>query len=421
MAEFFLLTGITPDQTNDPKRRVSVSFGDANASLGLSNWMAALYQELEVYSTESAGTNNLFSGSVHCQTHSMPLTFHSKSVHFDSTGLIHIPGIWYNAKVKIQHPNLPWEITEDIFLSARLNDEPLRFTYTSENPDSPTSIYPNENWLGISKEFNIVCSDTLRPHGTWPGSFGSMPLEFKTNFSEYSKTNPRSFENDLLLLKTEINGVAREYPYSGHYNEPKILMPSLYDIYDLDEDGTMWDEFVTQLHGLKKNQRTGLKTRMKEYQTVIKIVSKLAENCGECIHCRIHDELEGNDRSSTLYDWLFEDPDKIPNVLRPMAAIVLMIPSNVWKGNDPKLMPYYCWDIGKKEFFDTEQMSGEMSMARGGIYFGKNATKITPVRDDLPIKKTCFGYTSGTPIRMEFLVGEHKQKRMFVNWIGGLE
>ena len=88
-------------------------------------------------------------------------------------------------------------------------------------------------------------------------------------------------------------------------------------------------QIVSQLNILKKKPKTGIRDRIKKYQKAFKLIFRDGRNCDDCVHCSIYQELAGSDRSNTIYGWMFDDPYKIPNVLRPMVATVLMIPEGV--------------------------------------------------------------------------------------------
>ena len=422
MTNYFVLTGHIPDQTCTPKRSLSVSFGDTNASLELSERISDLCRNTRLLTMDSSNPYSKFSGRIYDQNNTAPFVLNLDGIFFDSTQLISAPGAKYDATLEIEHPNLPWKIKEDIAIFAQLDDEPICFAVDINDPVNFAGIYPNQNWLDIAEEMKIICTITQMAHPTWPRSFGTSPLvEQYRDFSNYSELNPLPFGSRLLILKAEINDLEREFPYSKSFITPEINLPTMFDIFELENDENMWKRLVSQVQRSSKywNPAT-IKHRISHYKEVLTQIWKIdsINRCNNCIHCRIYEELDLQGRPSTITKWILQDPDKIPNCLRPMIATILMIPDHVWEA-DVKWMPYYSWIQGSS-YLDRLNGAREISMARGGIFF-RMKDPIIPVRNNLPIRKTCAGYTSGIPIRMEFWVGDQQQERAIVNWMGGLK
>jgi len=427
LTEFFVLTGLGPNQTTNPKRKISVSFGDTNVALPLIDWIDNLLVDFARFSASK------FSGKISSSSQFQgraPLDFIGQKVHFDSTQLIQTPGTDYEVTLEIEHPNLPWKIKEDITISAQLDQEPICFAPDSNNPVNFAGIYPNPAWLQITNEMEIILQElgtnNDQTHATWPRSFGTGPLSYNIDFTNYTELKPLPFERDLLILKAEIGGLEREYPYSESFLWPEYGLPTTFDIFELENNDQMWNDLMS---GVAANPLIGdtvagdkIRKRIEKYKEALQAIWNTPPNnkCGNCIHCRIYEELEKQGRPRTITRWIFTAPDKIPNSLRPMIATVLMIPDHVWTEEkwSPSYMPYYSWWHGD---FYVDRINGtrEHSMARGGIFFKNRPGEIIPVRDDLPITQTCAGYTSGTPIRMKFRV--EGKGIAIVNWIGGLQ
>lgn len=417
MTGYFVLTGHMPDQTRTPKRSLSISLGDTNASLELSGWIIDLFDDSRLSEMTSSNPYSKFSGRIYVQNSMAPFVLNSDGIYFDSTQLINDPGIKYDASLEIEHPNLSWIIKEDVTIFAQLDDEPVSFARDISDSANFTGIYPNQNWLDISEEMKIICSNIQNPHPTWPESFGVSPIDDRyEDFSEYSELNPLPFESTLLVIKAEINNLEREFPYSKSFISPEMNYPTMFDIFELENDENKWQTLVSLVHELSRYwYPTEIKERIGHYRDALTAIWKASsiKRCDNCIHCRIYEELAPQGRPSTITNWLLKNPDKIPICLRPMIATILMIPDHIWKDR-PGSMPYYSWVMR------SPNQPSEMSMARGGIFFRLN-DDIIPVRNDLPIKKTCAGYTSGVPIRMEFWVGDKQQRRVTVNWMGALQ
>ena len=130
------------------------------------------YVGVDFYSTGSEDTNPQFTGRIYFQTGSMPLLFKPESILFDTRGLLRLPGVRYDARIEIHHPNLPWKIFEDVELIAQLEDEPVQFTCTSQNPNPQSGIFPNQNWSDISEGMRIISADAISRHNTRPICFG---------------------------------------------------------------------------------------------------------------------------------------------------------------------------------------------------------------------------------------------------------
>ena len=433
MTNYFVLTGHIPDQTSSPKRSVSISFGDTNASLRLTDWILNLYVNPRLFKLNSSNSLSGFSGRIHFQTKATDLIFNLGGINFDSTDLITTPGINYDATLEIEHPNLFWKIKEDITISAQLDQQPLHITVGDFHMGGQwyrdvNAIYANNTWLNVTDEMKIFMANSQHSNTIRPDVFGTQTVlgSRGNDLSGTSSNTPIPMSANLILLSINSGGYWNDLPLSRDLVSPGVILPSTFDIFDLETNDIQWEALLDQVKALRMRSGHPLNDeligRIKNFKDALEQIwtslhgrNGVKSRCKSCIHCKMYDELKKQGRPRTIARWLLTEPKKIAPALRPMIATVLMVPDGIWERNHR--MAFYAWIHS----MPPKTKKKELNLTLGGIFFPCDKfSKIIPTITGTSIRKTCVGYTSGHPIRIEFWGDDKQSKKAIVNWFGGL-
>ena len=155
MTNYFVLTGHIPDQTCTPKRSLSVSFGDTNASLELSERISDLCRNTRLLTMDSSNPYSKFSGRIYDQNNTAPFVLNLDGIFFDSTQLISAPGAKYDATLEIEHPNLPWlGVSPD-----GITDDGIMLEIKCPSSRQITGEIPSYYWCQVQQQLECLDLD----------------------------------------------------------------------------------------------------------------------------------------------------------------------------------------------------------------------------------------------------------------------